>query len=106
MTGVCLFVCVVGSGFISTSPAFVRSRVSQVAGSDDRLAQKTESGPISGDSDCVDTICADVCSIKISCMLCLLELTLDIRKAFDKVTYTNLQEIFYIHTSQTSLSNS
>ena len=46
MTGVsageCLFVCVVGPGFDSPSPAFVRSRVSQTAGSDGRPDQKTE----------------------------------------------------------------
>ena len=40
-----VFVCVVGPGFDSTSPAFVRSRASQAAGSDGWLAQKTESGP-------------------------------------------------------------
>ena len=45
MTGVCLFVCVIGPGFDSTSPAFVRNRASQAAGSDGRLAKKTESGP-------------------------------------------------------------
>ena len=44
MTGVCLFVCVVGPGFDSTSPAFVRS--SQPGGRERRSAcQKTESGP-------------------------------------------------------------
>ena len=47
MTEVCLFVCVVGPGFDSTSPAFVRSRASHAAGSDRRLAQKTEIGPTS-----------------------------------------------------------
>ena len=45
MTGVCLFVCVVGPGFDSTSPAFVRSRASQAEGSNGRIAQKTESDP-------------------------------------------------------------
>ena len=45
MTGVCLFVCVVGLGFDSTSPAFVRSRASQAAGSDGRLTQKNGIGP-------------------------------------------------------------
>ena len=60
MTGVCLFVCVVGPGLDSTSPAFVRSRARQAAGSDDRLARKTESSPISGVRDCVDTMCAEV----------------------------------------------
>ena len=45
MTVVCLFVCVVGPGFNSTSPAFVRSRASQAAESDGRIApQKKESG--------------------------------------------------------------
>ena len=73
MTGVGLFVCVVGPGFDSTSPAFVRSTASQAAGSDGRLTQKTESGPISGGRDCVDTNCADVCSSPTSCRLCLLD---------------------------------
>ena len=45
MTGLCLFVCVVGPGFDSKSSAFVRSRASHAAGSDGRLAKKTESGP-------------------------------------------------------------
>ena len=45
MTGVCLFVCVVGPGFESTSTAFVRSRGSQAAGSDGRLAKKNGIGP-------------------------------------------------------------
>ena len=72
MTGVCLFVCVVGPGFDSMSHVFVRSRASQVVGSDGRLAQKTESGPISGGRDCVDIIWADLCSIPTSCRLCLL----------------------------------
>ena len=49
MTGVsaggeCLFVCVVGPGFDLTSPAFVRSRASQTAGSDGWLAQKNGIG--------------------------------------------------------------
>ena len=71
MTGMGLFVCVVGPGFDSTSPAFVRSRASQAVGSDDRLVPKTEWGPISGGRGCVETICADVCSIPTSCRLCL-----------------------------------
>ena len=29
--------------------------------------QKTESEPLLGDRDCVDTTCADVCSIPTSC---------------------------------------
>ena len=33
----CLFVCVVGTGFHSTSPAFVRSRASHAVGSDGHL---------------------------------------------------------------------
>ena len=41
MTGV----CVVGPGFDSTSPAFLRSSASQAAGSDGRLSQKPESVP-------------------------------------------------------------
>ena len=45
MTGVCLFVCVVGPAFDSASTAFVRSRASRAAGSDGQLAQKTELGP-------------------------------------------------------------
>ena len=45
MTGVCLFVCVVEPGLDSTSPAFVRSRSCQAAGSDGRLAQKNGIGP-------------------------------------------------------------
>ena len=49
MTGACLFVCVVGPGFDSTSPAFVGSRASHAAGSDGRLAQKRNRAPISGD---------------------------------------------------------
>ena len=64
--------CVVGLGFDSTSPAFVRSRASQAAGSDGRLAQKHNRSSISGGRDCVDTICADLCSIPTSCWLCLL----------------------------------
>ena len=51
-----VFVCVVGPGFDSTSPAFVRSRASQAVGSDGRLAQKRNRAPISGDRDCVDTM--------------------------------------------------
>ena len=45
MTGVCLSVCVLGPGLDLTSPTFVRSRASQEAGRDGRLAKKTESGP-------------------------------------------------------------
>ena len=45
MTGTCLFVCVLGPGFDSTSPAFVRSRASHAAGSDGRLAQKRNRAP-------------------------------------------------------------
>ena len=45
MAEMCLFVCVVGPGFDSTSPAIVRSRASQAARRDSQLAQKTESGP-------------------------------------------------------------
>ena len=56
MTGVCLFVCVVGPGFDLTSPAFVRSRASQAAGSDGRLAKKRNRAPISWSKDCVETI--------------------------------------------------
>ena len=56
MTGVCLFVCGVGPGFDSTSPAFMRSRASQAAGSDGRLAQKRNMTPISGGRVCVDTL--------------------------------------------------
>ena len=49
MTGACLFVCVVGPGFDSTYPAFVRSRASHAAGSDGRLPpQKRNRAPISG----------------------------------------------------------
>ena len=58
MNRVCLFVCVVGPGFDSTSPAFVRSRASQAAGSDCRLAKKTESGPhIRGQGLCRHNVC-------------------------------------------------
>ena len=50
--------CVVGPGFDSTSPAFVRSRASQAAGSDDRLAHKTESGPhLWGQGLCRHNLC-------------------------------------------------
>ena len=50
MTGVsvggeCLFECVVGPEFDSKSPAFVRSRASQAAGSDGALAQKNGNEP-------------------------------------------------------------
>ena len=69
MTGVCPSVCVVGPGFDSTFPAFVRGRASQAAGSDGWLAKKRNRAPISG---CVDTICADFCSSPTSCRLCLL----------------------------------
>ena len=51
MTGVCLFVYVVGLGFDSTYPAFVRNRASQAAGSDCRLVQKRNLAPISGGRD-------------------------------------------------------
>ena len=70
MTGAC-FVCVVGPGFDSTSPASVRSRASHAAGNDGRLAQKTESGPHLWGQGCVGTMCTDVCSIPTSCRLCL-----------------------------------
>ena len=72
ITGACLFVCVVGPAFDWTSPAFVMSRASQAARSDGRLAQKRNRASIPGGSDCVDTICADICSIPTSCSLCLL----------------------------------
>ena len=45
MTGVCLFVSVVGPGFDSTSPAFVRSSASQAARSDGRLAKNGNRPP-------------------------------------------------------------
>ena len=45
MTGMCLFVGVVGPGLDLTSPAFVRIRASQAAESDDRLAKKNGIGP-------------------------------------------------------------
>ena len=48
MTGAYLFVFVVGPGFDSTSPVFVRSRASNAEGCGDRLAQKTKSGLTSG----------------------------------------------------------
>ena len=82
MTGVCLFVCVVGPGFDSSSPAFVRNRASQAAGSDGRLSQKNGIGPPSmgGGKDCVDTICADVGSIPTSCRLCLLGTSITLSK--------------------------
>ena len=57
--------CVVRTGFYSTFPIFVRSRVSQAAVTNGRFAQN-----ISGDRDAIDTICADVCSSPTSCMLC------------------------------------
>ena len=73
MTVVCLFVRVVRPGFDSTSPAFVRSRASQAAGSDGRLSQKNGIGPPSlVGRDCAEKICADVCSSPTSCKLCLL----------------------------------
>ena len=41
---------VVGPGFVSTSPAFMRSSASHPAGPHDRLAQQTENrAPIAGD---------------------------------------------------------
>ena len=46
--GECLFVCVVGPGFDSTYPAFVRRRASQAEGRDGLLAQKRNRAPISG----------------------------------------------------------
>ena len=50
--------CVVGPGYDSTSPAFVGSRASQAAGSDGRLAQKTESGPhLLGQGVCRHNLC-------------------------------------------------
>ena len=39
MTRVCLFVCVVGPGYDSTFPVFVRSRASHAAGRDSPLAK-------------------------------------------------------------------
>ena len=42
--GVCLFVCVVGPGFDSTSPAFVRSRAKQAAESATSSQKKTKNG--------------------------------------------------------------
>ena len=58
MTGVCLFVCVIGPGFDSTSPAIVRSRASQETGIDGRLAQKTELGPhLWGQGLCIYNLC-------------------------------------------------
>ena len=71
MTGACLFVGVVGLGFDSTSPTFVRSRASHAAGSDGRLAKKNKSGPRFWGQGCVDTICTNVCSIQTSCRMCL-----------------------------------
>ena len=51
---------VVRPGIDFTSSTFVRSRASHEAGSNGRLSQKKkESG-----RDCVDTNCADVCSIQ------------------------------------------
>ena len=70
--GGCLFVCVVGPGFDSASPGFVRSIASQAGGSDGRLAQKRNRAHISGGRDFVDILCADICSIPASCMLCVL----------------------------------
>ena len=71
MTGACLVVCVVGPEFDSTSPAFVMSRASHTAESDGGLAIKKESGPHLWGQGCVDTICTDVCSIRIPYRLCL-----------------------------------
>ena len=72
MTRACLFVCVVGPGFDSTFPVFLRSRASHAAGSDGRFAKKNESDPHLWRQGCVDTICTDVvCSIPTSCRLCL-----------------------------------
>ena len=67
-TGVCLFVCVVGPGFDSTFPAFVKKKASQTARSDDKN-QESPPPPISGGRGCEDTICANVCSIPTSCMM-------------------------------------
>ena len=67
-----VFVCVVGPGFDSTSPAFVRSRASQ-QGATAGLPIKRNRAPIFGGRDCVDTICADVCSSQTSCRRCLLD---------------------------------
>ena len=72
MTGACLFVCVVGPGFDSTYPTFVRSRASHAAGSDGWLAPKKRNrATIFWGQVCVDTICTDVCSTPTSCRLCL-----------------------------------
>ena len=49
---------------------FVRSRASQTATAG--LPNKLNRAPISGGRDCVDTICAYICSIPTSCRLCLL----------------------------------
>ena len=48
MGGERLFVCVVGPGFDTTSPALVRSRATKAAGSDGRLAKKRNRAPSLG----------------------------------------------------------
>ena len=58
ITGVCLFLCVVGPGFDSTSPTFVRSRARQ--GATASLPKKQNWAPSLGAGFCVDTISADV----------------------------------------------
>ena len=73
-----LFVCVVvGPGFISTSPAFTRSRASHPAGQHGRLAQKnSKSGSHCWGREVFDTICTAVCNRRDSsaaCRLCCLE---------------------------------
>ena len=52
-----VFVCVVGLIFDSTSPAFVRSRASQAAGSDGRLAHKRNRTPSLGPGLCRHNLC-------------------------------------------------
>ena len=72
MTGVCLFVCVVWSGFDSTSSVFLGAEPARRQGATAGLPKKQNRVPISRGRDCVDTIPADVCSSPTSCRLCLL----------------------------------
>ena len=66
----CLFE-VVGSGLVSTSPAFVRSSASHPAGLHGRLAQKTVNrAPIAGGFDTICTAVCDRCYSSTACRLC------------------------------------
>ena len=56
-----LFVCVVGKVFDSTSLVLSGAELARRQGATAGMPKKRNRVPISGGSDCGDTICADVC---------------------------------------------